>query len=169
MKNIIALILCLTGLYCQAQSPQLPSSFKPYAINVNDSSYLRIYNGAIVSNDYKINDFEKISKITREDADQLGIRTNKPVMLIEFEVNDLESQIDSVLYNRPEFISNYAFPLSIQLPISVNNKLLSHEEKKQLFQRLALKDIKKIDYLDNKHVSKNELNLTPFGIINLLL
>ncbi len=168
MKNIIALILCLTGLYCQAQKPHSLVVLNPNAI-VNDSSYLRIYNGAIVSNDYKINDFERVSKITREDADQLGIRTNKPVMLIEFEVNDLESQIDSVLYNRPEFISNYAFPLSIQLPISVNNKLLSHEEKKQLFQRLALKDIKKIDYLDNKQVSKNELNITPFGTINLLL
>jgi hypothetical protein len=165
MKNIILPILCLISLYSQAQSPQ-PLAVSNYnTLNVNDTSYLRIYNGIIVSNDYKIQDFERVNKISREDADQLGIHTSKPIMLVEYEENALESQIDSILYNRPDFISNYKFPLSIQLPIAINNKLLSHEEKRLAFQNLTIKDVKQVEYIDNK-----QWNLTaPFGAINIRL
>jgi len=165
MKNIIIPILCLISLYVQAQSPQSLAVLNYNTLNVNDSSYLRIYNGIIVSNDYKIQDFEKVNKITREDADQLGLHTNKPVMLVEYEVDVLESQIDSILYNRPAFISNYKFPLSIQLPIAINNKLLSHEDKKLAFQNLTIKNVKQVEYIDNK-----QWTLTaPFGVINIHL
>src|SRR5690606_19002071 len=104
-------------------------------------------------------------KISREDADQLGIHTSKPIMLVEYEENALESQIDSILYNRLDFISNYKFPLSIQLPIAINNKLLSHEEKRLAFQNLTIKDVKQVEYIDNK-----QWNLTaPFGASNIRL
>lgn len=165
MKNITLPILCLMGFYCQAQNPQSLAVLNHSTLNVNDSSYFRIYNGVIISNDYKIQDFERVNKISKEDAGQLGIHTNKPVMLVEFEVNALESQIDSILYNRQDFISNYKFPLSIQLPIAINNKLLSHEEKKLAFQSLNVKDIKRIEYIDKKQSNL----IAPFGLINIVL
>lgn len=167
MKNIILPFLCLISLYCQAQSQQPLAVLINNTLNVNDSSYFRIYNGVIISNDYKIQDFERVNKISKEDAGQLGIHTNKPVMLVEFEVNALESQIDSILYNRPDFISNYKFPLSIQLPIAINNKLLSHEEKKLAFQSIEIKNIKQIEYINNNSHSKAKI--APFGIINIVL
>jgi hypothetical protein len=82
MKNIILPILCLISLYSQAQSSQ-PLAVSNYTtLNVNDTSYLRIYNGIIVNNDYIIQDFERVNKVSREDADQLRIHTNKPIMLV---------------------------------------------------------------------------------------
>ncbi len=87
-------------------------------------------------------------------------------MIISLEVSDLESKIDSVLYSRPTFIENYKYPLDIRLPISINNKLLSNDQKQEVLAKLTLEKIKKIEYLANNHPKVNP-KITPYGVINL--
>ena len=138
-------------------------------LNPNDTSLVRIYNGVIVPNDFRIIDFDRITKIqNKEDLDGLGFRSDKPILIIEFERDDIEYQIDSVLYNRKDFISAFKFPLDIQLPLSLNNKVLTDKEKEDLLPKLTLQKIKKIEYIDHKKSMKDN-GITPFGMIELTL
>ena len=163
-KSIVLIILnffCL-NLFSQSQTGDTKRS----NINVNDTVYLRISNGIIIRNNHSILDFERVVILSKQNSLDLGFAERKPVMLITQVVPTIEHAIDSILYSRPEFIKNYKYPLDIRLPISINNKLISNDEKWNLLAELTLNDIKKIEYLDNKHLKVNR-NINPFGVINL--
>lgn len=138
-------------------------------LNPNDTSFLRIYNGVIVDDDFQIARFDRIEKInTNEDLRVLGFDSLKSILIVEHEMYRIESEIDSVLYNRRDFITTYNFPLDIQLPLSINNKLLSHDDKKEKLRDLTLDRIVKIKYIDGKESMKmNEV--TPFGMVDITL
>jgi hypothetical protein len=143
------------------------SSINP--LNPNDISLLRVYNGVVIPNDFRITSFDRVSMIqNKEDLDALGFRPDKPILIIEFEQNDIEYKIDSVLYNRKDFISAFKFPLDIQLPLSMGTKVLTDEEKKELLPKLTLDKIKRIEYIDYRE-SMRANNITPFGMIDITL
>lgn len=164
MNQLICISLSMLIFNCAAIAQ---TSINP--LNPNDTSLVRIYDGVIVPNDFRITDFDRISKIqNKEDLDLLGFSPDKPILIIEFEQNDIEYKIDSVLYNRKDFISAFKFPLDIQLPLSMNNKVLTDKEKKELLPKLTLNRIKKIEYIDDKKSMKAN-GITPFGMIELTL
>jgi hypothetical protein len=89
-------------------------------------------------------------------------------MLVNFKSFIIEYQIDSILYSRPEFISIYKFPSTIQLPITINGKLLMPEDKKNILPKLDLAKIKDIRYIDSA-VAMTKYTVTPFGVIDIVL
>jgi hypothetical protein len=139
-----------------------------HMVSFNDTAYLRILNGILIGKDYSIMDFGNASSIyyitDKQKIAQLGIKTDKPLMIIGIKTFDIEYQIDSVLYSRPDFISRYKYSSAIQLPVSVNGKLLSNDERQTILPKLELNKIKEINYSNN-----NTSGLTPFGIIELQL
>ncbi|KQC02622.1 hypothetical protein AQF98_03335 [Pedobacter sp. Hv1] len=135
-------------------------------INVNDTTCVRILNGIVVNNNYRIKGFEGVKIKTKEDSKQLGFSGNKHLMIVTLEVPEIAHQVDSVLYSRSDFIKNYQYPLDIRLPISIGNKLILNDEKERLLAKLTLSDIVKIEYLDHQNPKVNR-SITPFGVINL--
>lgn len=135
-------------------------------INVNDTTYVRILNGIVVNNNYRIKGFEGVKIKTKQDSKQFSFAGNKHVMIVTLEVPEIEHKVDSVLYSRSDFIKNYQYPLDIRLPISIDNKLISNDEKERLLSKLTLSDIVKIEYLDRLN-PKVDRSITPFGVINL--
>jgi hypothetical protein len=167
-RNLFAFVFifaCL-NLLSQSLNAQLRMTGTVSMVNVNDTTYLRVLNGVVINNDYRINNFERVSIKAKDDVTRLAITGNKPLMMIELEVPEVEHQIDSVLYSRPNFIKDYKYPLYVRLPISINNKLVTNDEKENLLSKLTLKDILKIEYLDHQNPKVNR-RVTPFGVINL--
>ncbi|MEE1945837.1 hypothetical protein VRU48_12015 [Pedobacter sp. KR3-3] len=167
MKRILVAMLLLS-MYVNvfAQTKHLRVLPQTSIINVNDTAYLRVLDGIIIDKSYQIKAYERASIRQREDLAHFENKGNKRVMIIGLEVSDLESKIDSVLYSRPTFIETYKYPLDIRLPISINNKLLSNDQKQQTLAKLTLEKIKKIEYLANNNPKVNP-KITPYGVINL--
>lgn len=164
MKKLIYIGLSIL-FFNQAATAQ--SSFNP--LNPNDTTLLRIYNGVIIQNNFHIKNFDRVSMIkNKEDLELLGFNPDVPILIIEYELYDIENKIDSVLYNRESFISRFKFPLNIQLPLSINNKPLSVREKKKILPGLRLDKIKKIEYIDSKESMKSN-GITPWGMVELTL
>lgn len=162
--TIIYIFICLN---VTAQHQYFTPLKKTRNINLNDTTYMRILNGIVINNDYLIKDFDRVTYIrVKEDIVHLELTTDKPVMIIEIETSDIENKIDSILYSRPDFIKDYKYPLDIQLPISINGKLLSNDEKKYSLSKITLSQVKRVEYWDNKSAEVNR-SITPFGVINL--
>ncbi|UKJ07497.1 hypothetical protein [Solitalea lacus] len=167
--NLFTIIFFFIGVNGWAQINQPPQSNILINFKVNDTSYLRIFNGIIIKNNYSIKNFERIKCITdKEEIVRLGIYTDKPVMIIESDKSNMESKIDSILYSRPDFIASYKYNLDIRLPISINGQLLTNKEKEATLAKLEMSQIKNIEYIDNKRAMKKH-GVTPFGVINLAL
>ncbi len=157
------------SLFCHGQSPINLATREPLRSKVNDSSYLRIFNGIIVKNDYLIKKVDRYRiLVDKSDISLIGILLKKPILIAEVETNNMQNKIDSVLYNRPEFIKSYKFPLEYQLPISINGTLLSHEKEERVLSRLELNQIETIEYITNEQAML-KYGVTPFGVINLRL
>ncbi len=166
-RSLFAAVCIFTCLNLFSQHLSAQSKMNS-AFHVNDTTYLRVLNGTVINNHYLIKNFERVSIRAKDDVTRLAITGNKPIIIITLEVPEIEHQIDSVLYSRPGFIKDYKYPLDIRLPISIGNRLVSHDEKEHLFSKLTLKDIVKIEYLDRLDPMVNP-KLTPFGVINLKL
>lgn len=164
MKKIVCIsfLMLLFHWVATAQSTTI-------SLNPNDTSLVRVYNGVIIQNDFRITSFDRVSKIVnKEDLELLGFSVDSPIFIIEHEQNDIEYKIDSMLYNQDVFISRFKFPLDIQLPLSVHKKLLTDKQKERLLSKLTLDEIKEIDYIDYRE-SMQDNGITPFGMINLTL
>jgi hypothetical protein len=162
MKTFLTLLLyILLFSPCFAQRSE--------TINYNDTSYLRILNGVIIENNYRIHDLGSIQCISdKKKIDQWGIKTSSPIMLVNFKSFKIEYQIDSVLYSQPGFISSFKFPSTIQLPITINGKLLSYEDNKSVLSKLKFTEIKDIKYVASD-IAMTKYGVTPFGVIDLVL
>lgn len=136
--------------------------------SVNDTSYLRVFNGMFVQNNYQIKNFNSVNYINdKKTIASWGIITPKQLMIIEVEKSAIEDKIDKVLYADPDFISNYKYPWTIQLPIAINGKLLSSQAKRgKTLSTLNMSKIKSIKYWDTKK-SMERFGITPFGVINI--
>jgi hypothetical protein len=152
-----------TGL---AQTSYSPSEI---SVNLNDTSYCRIFNGIIIKNRENIKELGAIQYISdKEKIKDLGIKTSLPLLIINYKSFPIEYQVDSILYSRQSFISSFKFPSTIQLPVSINGKLITSDERQNILSELKLKDIKTINYIDVP-AAMAKYNITPFGIINLEL
>lgn len=163
--SILAFIFCAITLY--GQKPNSTNS--GIVLNLNDTSYIRIYNGLIIQN----KDVIKALTVPKFVTDQTkikewGFKTTLALMLINIKSLPIEYKIDSVLYSRPEFISAFKFPSTIQLPVSVNGKLLNHDEREKILSKLELNEIKTIKYLESETAMK-KYGITPFGVIDLIV
>jgi hypothetical protein len=159
--HLTTLIFLFWGATCFAQTST--------ELNLNDTSYYRILNGTIISNNYIIEDLGSIQCISdRQKKADLGIKTTLPLMFVNVKSFKIEYEIDSVLYNRPTFISSFKFPSTINLPISINGKLLTYQERKNVLAKLKFENIKEINYVDSS-VAMTKYSLTPFGVIDVIL
>lgn len=112
MKCAFFLILftfsCL-NLYSQDKY-KIMHSDNGKSININDTSFVRILNGIVVSNKEKISGFEGVKILSKEDSKELGFSGNSSVMIISKKVPNIESQIDSVFKAR----FHYKLPISLR-------------------------------------------------------
>lgn len=146
-----------------------PSQTNEIVLNLNDTTYCRIFNGTIVQNNYVIKEPGTVQYITnKEKIKELGIRTTLPLMIINLKSFPIEYKIDSILYSRTDFISSIKFPGSIQLPVSINGKLLTYEERQSMLSKLEINEIRDIRYLDSSTAMK-KYGVTPFGLIDLVI
>lgn len=163
-SSIFTVALIFTALSVSAQYPSTSTKIKS---GPNDTTYMRIVNGIVSSNEQHVGEFKSISYIRDEhDLAKLDVSGKKPIMLLELESSDMEDKIDSILYSRPDFIRSYKHPLNIQLPISINGTLVPNEQKAKTLSELTLDAIQEIEYLGSEHASVDR-RVTPFGVINL--
>ncbi|SMC61177.1 hypothetical protein [Pedobacter nyackensis] len=162
---LLMIPICLSVF---SQSDNLMPIRKSRLVNINNTNYVRIVDGIIISDSVIIKGFKSVKHVRNlDDIKKMGIDSKiKPIMIIEFETLDIEDKIDSILYSRSDFIKNYKYALDIQLPISVNNELLSNERKRFELSQISFNQIEGIEYLDKKDPRVN-VALTPFGMINL--
>jgi hypothetical protein len=151
-------IICST---CKSQ--------ESYELNFNDTSYCRILNGTILKNNYIVKGLGAVQYITdKQKIKEFGINTGMPLMIVNIKSLKIEYQVDSILYSRPDFISAFKFPSTIQLPICINGQLLAYDDRQELLTELDLNKIKEIRYVDNASAMKR-YGVTPFGVIDLIL
>lgn len=163
-SSIFTFVLLFAALSVSAQNQSSQAKLKS---GPNDTTYMRIVNGIVSDNEQHVGSFKSISYIRdKQDLAKLNVSGKKPVMILELESSDMEDKIDSILYSRPDFVNTYKYSLSIQLPISINGKLLPNEQRASTLNALDLGEIKEIEYLDSEHTSVDR-SLTPFGVINL--
>ncbi|WP_432708199.1 hypothetical protein [Pedobacter sp.] len=167
MKLSFLVVSTLIGFTAFAQEAPRRSQLK--FRSVNDTSFFRIVNGIVVNNDYKITAYNSVQYIRdKSDLTKLGIKTDKPIMLVNIEGFKIEDQVDSVLYSDPEFISKFTYPLNYQLPIALDGKLVLLENKDRLLSNVSLNKIERIEYQSSKR-SEVFSDKTPFGVINVIL
>lgn len=163
-SSIFTFVLLFAALSVSAQNQSSQAKLKS---GPNDTTYMRIVNGIVSDNEQHVGSFKSISYIRdKQDLAKLNIPGKKPVMILELESSDMEDKIDSILYSRPDFINTYKYPLNIQLPISINGKLLANDQKAYTLKALTFGEINEIEYVDSEHSSVDR-SLTPFGVINL--
>jgi len=163
-SSIFTFVLLFAALSVSAQNQSSQAKLKS---GPNDTTYMRIVNGIVSDNEQHVGSFKSISYIRdKQDLAKLNIPGKKPVMILELESSDMEDKIDSILYSRPDFINTYKYPLNIQLPISINGKLLANDQKASTLKALTFGEINEIEYVDSEHSSVDR-SLTPFGVINL--
>lgn len=163
-SSIFTFVLLFAALSVSAQNQSSQAKLKS---GPNDTTYMRIVNGIVSDNEQHVGSFKSISYIRdKQDLAKLNIPGKKPVMILELESSDMEDKIDSILYSRPDFINTYKYPLNIQLPISINGKLLANDQKASTLKALTFGEINEIEYVDSEHTSVDR-SLTPFGVINL--
>lgn len=163
-SSIFTFVLLFAALSVSAQNQSSQAKLKS---GPNDTTYMRIVNGIVSDNEQHVGSFKSISYIRdKQDLAKLNIAGKKPVMILELESSDMEDKIDSILYSRPDFINTYKYPLNIQLPISINGKLLANDQKASTLNALTFGEINEIEYVDSEHSSVDR-SLTPFGVINL--
>lgn len=170
MKKSMFIGIVISFLYVTtyAQSTlAIRSNSRNQTIDCNDSTFMRILNGRVIPNNYSVSGAERIRLIREQnDINELGIKSNKPIMLLEFQSSNLKAKIDSALYSQPKFIEQFNLPLDIKLPISVNGKLLTMEEENALSSNVKFSEIKDLKYISPK---KTKYLSTPFGVINVIL
>lgn len=163
--------LCLfLSLFSQAQTGEysISQNLEITLINLNDTNFTRVLNGIIIEKNTKTEVLEKINykEITdKEKIEKLGIKTNKPLMLINAKRFDIEYKIDSILYSRKDFINSFKYPSDIQLPIVMNGKLLSFDDRLEYLSQLTLNDLNEIKYISSSQSNKMFNNTAPFGVI----
>lgn len=169
MKRVILCILFIIGYFQVFSQVEYLYSQKTKSniINLNDTTFLRIVNGIVVSNQEVIKKFDRVSIKSKDfRADYLDYIDKKGIMIIGVEIPELQHEIEMILYSRFDFIKKYKFPLDIRLPISINNKIIYNNVKWKVLENIKIEEIKKIEYLSDED-SKVDRNKTPFGIINL--
>ena len=135
------------------------------AIDCNDSTFLRILNGRVIDANCQVTAFERIQIVrTQNGLNELGIQSNKPIMLLTLKSLPVKEKIDSALFNQPAFVKLFKFPLSLELPVSLNGKLLTIEEETELFKNITFGEIKHLKYVGPEN-NKN----APFGVINITI
>lgn len=141
------------------------------ASDFNNTNFLRILNGVILSDDYKVSGSIYSYEFIKESNEikKLGIETTKPIVLINIKEYEIEYEIDSILYSRPDFITTFKYPTSIQLPIAINGELVYFEEREKILDELTLDKIRDIGYLNKEVAMQKFNNKTPFGVIGLML
>lgn len=164
--SFLLLISCLSG-FSQVVNSEVQAKNSQF-INPNDISYLRVLDGIVLSNDYVVKQFERLRIQSKDSPANFEGRGDKQIMIIGLEVSELEHRIHQNLYSQQEFISKYKFPLDIRLPLAVNNKLLSGEEKSKALAKMTFEQIQKIEYLAPKN-QKVIAGATPYGIVNLVI
>src|ERR1044071_2964169 len=151
--QLTTFIILITSITCFAQEPSI--------INPNDTNYFRIFNGIIIENNYAVKEFCSIQYISdKEKIADMGIQTTLPLMLLNIKSYPIEYKIDSVLYSRSSFIDSFHFSPTIQLPISINGKLLTYEDRQKILPAMVLSEIKEINYVDNK-TAMRKYGVTP--------
>jgi len=133
--------------------------------NVKDTNYTRILDGLYISKNYPVTEaFREVAYVGNpEDVKMLGLKTEKPLMLINTKKFPVETAIDSMLEVKKQGPS---FPSYVKLPLVLNGKLLTYEERQQILPRLRLTDIREVRYL-NAEAAQKSYPETPFGLIEL--
>jgi uncharacterized protein YehS (DUF1456 family) len=171
LSTFSAFCLCLSLFsYAQTGVYSIRKDHEAGLINLNDTSFIRILNGTIIDKSATVEHIEKINykEITdKEKIEKIGIKTNKPLMLINSKRFDIEYKIDSILYSRKDFINDYKYPSDIQLPILLNGKLLSFDDRLNYLSKLTLNEINEIKYLNEFQSNRMFNNTTPFGVISI--
>src|SRR5690606_11132076 len=146
-SSIFTFVLLFAAL---SESAQNQSSQAKLKSGPNDTTYIRIVNGIVSDNEQYVGSFKSISYIRDKQAlAKLNVSGKEPVMILELESSDMEDKIDSILDCRPDFVNTYKYSWSIQLPISINGKLLPNEHSAFTLNALDLGEIKVIEYLDS--------------------
>lgn len=155
--NIITFLLTIT-LCCGISYAQ--SINTPVAVNPNDTTFTRVYNGIVVNNNFKIKGFNSIKTITDyNEINKLGLKRG-PIMIIEDNKTDFEYQIENQLFTKKaSLIKNLDYPL-IKRPIAVNGKLIPKAE----LSSINFNQIKSIRFSQRKIVDGQD---TPFGCIDI--
>lgn len=138
------------------------------SLNPNDTTFTRIFDGVIIGNEFHVKDgYNSIRKIVaKDDIAALGLNSVKPVMVIESERGEIETEIYKHLYKQPNFLSYYqALPDIFALPISLNGKLLDSDNKKAALGKLNT-SLLQISFLNGRE-SMAKFGVAPFGVISL--
>lgn len=164
----IGMVISFLNITAHAQSTfSIKDNSRYRNIDCNDSTFMRILNGRIITNDHNVSGAERIHIIREQnDINELGIKSNKPIMLLYFQSSNLKAKIDSALYSQPEFMKQFNLPLDIKLPLSLNGKLLTMEEEDRLSSNVKFSEIKDLKYINPK---KAKYLSAPFGVINVIL
>ncbi len=138
-------------------------------INLNDTSFLRIYNGLVVRNNLVISHFDNFRSITdQKEIKNLGLASSKKVRIVNYRSSSLRGVIDSMLYSNEIFTSSFPFPLDIQLPIMLNGRILIADEEQRRLVGLTANQIKRVRYRSPERI-RDTWPRAPFGAIEIFL
>jgi len=157
-KLLLVVILFGTQIIAHAQD-------KAATIDVNDKKYTRIIDGVVTPDKYTYTEAKhEIKLLTEKEEVKLKIHYAKHVMLINTANYPIEDYI--FVQNRSKYL-NTDLPAYIKLPISLNGKLLSQEDRKKILPGLDSKKVKRITFL-NRTSAQNKYHSTPFGVIEII-
>ncbi|MFD1629243.1 hypothetical protein [Pseudopedobacter beijingensis] len=153
---IIVILLIFCGFTCKAQEVEVVNA------NPNDTTFTRVYNGVLVSDDFHVQSYKSIKVIAdRSELLKLNLYP-KPLMIIESDKTDIEYQIESRLFtNKIALIRSLDYPL-VKRPIAIDGKIVALSS----FTNISPSSIKSVSF------SKKTVNdgvYTPFGVIEVML
>jgi hypothetical protein len=133
--------------------------------NVKDTTYTRILDGIYIPTSYPVTEsFREVAYVgNMEDVKLLGVKSAKPLMLINTKNFDIEVSIDSLLAAQKK---GPDYPSYVKLPLALNGKVMTHAEKQKILPGLKVAGLTSVRYLDPVETKKKYTD-TPFGLIDL--
>ncbi len=135
--------------------------------NVKDTNYTRVLDGLYIEKNYPVNEpFKEVAYVgNMEDVKLLGVKSKKPLMLINTKAFPIEAIIDTMLVRQNKFPD---FPSYVKLPLLVNGKFITYAERLSLLSSMKQEAIKSVKYLNPDEAQKLNKE-TPFGFIEVSL
>ena len=130
--------------------------------DVNDKTHTRIIDGVVSTAKYE-GAAPEVKMLSEKEEVKLKLHYDKHVMLVNSKNYPIEDYI--FVQNRDKYI-NHTLPDYVKLPIAINGKLLSQEERKKVLPGLEGKKVKRI-VLVNRASAQHKYANVPFGVIEI--